>query len=115
MVNEEALNRMAELLKSGATMLEHHCPHCNSPLFKIHEEVLCTKCNKQVTIVREGEDLKVTSSVSVNRMEGILLTKIQETLNQISEEKEIHKQEKLSRILLNWLEALEKIKQIKNK
>ena len=110
---EEHLKRMADLLKSGATMLEDHCPECNSPLFRVKGEVWCSRCNKRVIKVKEGEELLVTTLSSLNDVERMVLTKIQETSKLIIEEKDIANLEKLSRLLLNWLEALEKATKIR--
>lgn len=110
---EEHLKRMTALLKSGATMLEDHCPECNSPLFRVKGEVWCPRCNKRVIKVKEGEELFVTTLSSLNDVERMVLTKIQETSKLIMEEKDVANLEKLSKLLLNWLEALEKATKIR--
>src|SRR5437660_12011462 len=48
----EDVKRMADLLKSGATMLSDVCPVCGTPLFKVTGEVFCAKCNKPVVYQR---------------------------------------------------------------
>ena len=40
----DQIKKMAELLRSGATMLQDACPVCNSPLFKVDGKTLCAKC-----------------------------------------------------------------------
>jgi UPF0148 protein len=42
----ESIKKMAELLRSGATMLRETCPVCNSPLFRSEDKVLCANCGK---------------------------------------------------------------------
>ncbi|MFH0749141.1 MAG: Sjogren's syndrome/scleroderma autoantigen 1 family protein [Candidatus Bathyarchaeota archaeon] len=105
---EEHLKQMADLLKSGARMLEDHCPECNSPLFLVKGTVWCPKCQKKVIIIKEGEEPPKTVLPSLNNVESIILTKIQETSKLIMEEKDIENLEKLSNLLLKWLDVLEK-------
>ncbi len=112
MSDEENVKRMADLLRSGATMLEYNCPVCGSPLFKIRGEVWCPKCNKRVIISSGGEETQVTMQPLLSETEKIILLKIQESSQQIAEEKDIAKLEKLSSLLAKWLEALERTRRI---
>lgn len=112
MSNEENVKRMADLLRSGATMLEYNCPVCSSPLFRIKGEVWCPKCNKRVIISREGEETQVTIQPLLNETEKIILLKIQESCQQIAEEKDIAKLERLSSLLAKWLDVLERTRRI---
>ena len=50
------VKKMAELLKSGATMLSETCPECGTPLFRKGRETFCAKCNKPVVIIQTSED-----------------------------------------------------------
>lgn len=112
MGDKEYLKRMADLLRSGATMLEDHCPECNAPLFKVREEVWCARCNRRVIKVKEGEEIPATASLSLNDVERTILVKIQETSKLIMEEKDVANLERLSNLLLKWLEVLEKAARI---
>ena len=112
MSREEYVRRMSDLLKSGATMLQNHCPECNSPLFRVKGEVWCPKCNKRVITVKEGEDQHIAMSSLVDDVEKTILFKIQESNKQIMEEKDLVNLEKLSNLLLKWLEALERTRRI---
>ncbi|UCH37229.1 MAG: hypothetical protein JSV76_05980 [Candidatus Bathyarchaeota archaeon] len=108
MSDDENIKRMADLLKSGATMLEHHCPVCSLPLFMINEEIWCPKCNKRVVIVNESEPSLPASTYSLNYLERVLLLKIQETSEYISNETDIEKLRQLSELVLTLLAALER-------
>jgi len=117
MSNEENVKRMGELLRSGATMLEYNCPVCGSPLFRIKGEVWCPNCNKRVIISREGEETQVpinqvTMQPLLSETEKIILLKIQEICQQIADEKDIGKLERLSGLLAKWLDALERMRRI---
>jgi UPF0148 protein len=107
-MSEEDLKRMADLLRSGATMLGEHCPVCNSPLFRVKGEVWCPKCNRRVIEAKEGKELPLVASQSLDNLKATILQKIQETTKKITEEKDIDKLERLSSLLINWLEALER-------
>ncbi|MGD2142812.1 MAG: Sjogren's syndrome/scleroderma autoantigen 1 family protein, partial [Candidatus Bathyarchaeota archaeon] len=45
----DSMKSMAELLRSGATMLSRSCPECDSPLFKLKSgDIVCAKCQRRV-------------------------------------------------------------------
>jgi UPF0148 protein len=112
MSDNENIKRMADLLKSGATMLENHCPVCSSPLFRINEEIWCPKCNKRVVIVDESDSSLPTPISALNHLEHVLLFKIQEISEHISNETDTKKLSQASELVLTWLEALERIYKI---
>jgi uncharacterized Zn finger protein (UPF0148 family) len=52
------IRRGAELLMQGATLTDLSCPVCASPLFRLKDGTLwCTKDEKKVVIVKEGEEM----------------------------------------------------------
>ena len=109
---EEHLKLMTDLLKSGSAILPDHCPECNSPLFRIKGEVQCPRCKRAIK-VKEDKKIPANTSSSLIDVERMILTKIQETSKLIMEEKNIVNLEKLSKLLLNWFEALEKATKIR--
>jgi uncharacterized Zn finger protein (UPF0148 family) len=103
MSSNNEVKRMADILRSGATMLFEQCPECNSPLFKIRDEVWCTRCDKKIIFVKEEEDItKATMSLILNDVEKTLLLKVQEC--EIQE---------IGNLLYLWLEALDRINRIR--
>jgi len=107
------LKRMADLLKSGATMLSDHCPECSSPLFKIHDEVWCPNCNKRVIIVKEGEPIPdLVGLTLLDDVKRIVLAKLQENTQQIKNERDPAKLQELGNLISTWLEVLERLKRI---
>ena len=111
--DKEPIKRMADLLKSGATMIFEHCPQCGSPLFKIRDEVWCPTCNKKVIIVKAGEEPPdLSSSTLLSDVERIVLSKIQGISQRIKDEDDVSRLETLGNLLSRWLEMLEKLRRI---
>jgi len=108
MSNEENVKRMADLLRAGATMLSYNCPVCSSPLFRIKGEVWCPNCNKRVIIASQGGQAQMTSQPLLAETEKIILQKIQETIQRIAQEQDQEKLERLSSLLSQWFDTLEK-------
>ena len=101
---------MANLLKSGATMLQDQCPECNSPLFRINGEIWCPRDNKR--IIRAGEESSIELSSTLADVERAILVKIQDSSRAIIEESDPINLERLSSQLVKWLEALERARRI---
>ena len=112
----EEVKLMAEWLRKGATMLPEHCPACNSPLFKLHDEVWCAKCNKRVVIIKKEEEApKLAGPMLLASAEEALLTKVQEITTKIKTEKDPERLQQLGNLLSTWLEALDKLKEIQKR
>ncbi len=105
---------MAELLKSGATMLSKSCPECGSPLFKVGNDIICAKCNKKVVIVKatEKED-KITEEAVLSNLEQTVLSKIKDVNNAINSENDKEKLILNSQALSIWLDILDKIRKLR--
>jgi uncharacterized Zn finger protein (UPF0148 family) len=114
MIDEkEQVKQMADLLMSGATMLFEHCPQCGAPLFKIHGEVWCQKCNKKVLIIKEEQEIPDYSHITLlNDLEKTILSKLQEVHLQIKAETDLPRLATLGNFLSTWLEILEKVRNI---
>ena len=110
----EHVKRMAELLKSGATMLSEQCPECSSPLFDVDGKLFCVKCNKPVVVVKSSEDEeKLRSEFVLSRLEHIILRRLNETNEVIGSEDDIERVNKLSNTVILWLEMLDRIRRLK--
>lgn len=106
---------MADLLRQGATLMEHSCPACSSPLFKLKSGNLwCANCQKRVIIVKEGESEPATDKTRVfSNLESTILGKIQEIEKKLAEETDPRKLKTLGAALLTFLENLERIRKIR--
>jgi len=111
----EELKRMAELLKSGATMLEEACPSCGSPLFKLPTgEIYCAKCNRRVVVVKSDEEIpSALTPMALSTLEETLTLNLRRLDGLVRTESNPENLEKLLRLVNAHLEALEKIKRIR--
>jgi len=111
MSGDEALKRMADLLRQGATLLDIECPVCHSPIFKLKSgEMYCATCQK---IVREEKEVtKTTQGVLMDSLNRTILKKLEELNSLIVAESD---QERLAALLKNlamWLDALERVRRL---
>lgn len=108
--DKDATRKMAELLKSGATMLAETCPveGCHYPLFRLRSgEVVCP-VHGRVFIARTEEEAReirtrVGLSMTLDRLEEAALTKINQLLEEDADPTEI----------IKWLEVLERTRRIR--
>jgi len=109
------VEKMAEILKSGASMLRDVCPQCYSPLFKLSSgEVYCAKCDRRVVIVKgEEEALRAVSPPALSSLEETILRKLVEAENQISAGKEPHELQSYVNLMLGYLDILLRIKKVR--
>lgn len=106
---EIALKNMSKYLLQGATMLQDSCPNCSVPLLKLKDKIFCGGCNKEVIFASEESVQEIenkltyeTESRSILRnAETILLGKLENIINQISNQQEDE--------LLKSLEIIEKL------
>ena len=111
----EVVERMADLLKSGATMLSDTCPQCQSPLFKVKNELLCVKCNRPVVVVKATEDeSNVVAAQALGKLEQTALMKINEINSSLKVENDPAKIEKLRLSLSDWLTVVERVRKLKS-
>jgi UPF0148 protein len=106
---------MADLLRQGATLTEHSCPACYSPLFKLMSgDLWCASCQKRVIIVREGEpEPEADKTPAFSSLESTILGKIQALEKQLVEETDAEKLRSLGATLSTLLENLERIRKMK--
>ena len=110
----EDVKRMADWLRSGATMLPNYCPECSSPLFKLQEKIWCPKCNRRVVIASESETvpLEVKFPLLLANVEETVMEKIRDLNEEIRTEKDAERLQRLGALLTTWLSALEHVKRV---
>lgn len=105
---------MADLLKSGATMLSDVCPECKSPLFKIRNELMCVKCNRPVVVVRAtADETSVVASQALGNVEQTALMKIDQINSALKAEQNSELVEKLRGSLSEWLTVVERVRKLR--
>ncbi len=108
------VKKMAELLKSGATMLSETCPECGTPLFRKGKETFCPKCNKPVIIIQSAEqETRLMANNVLEDSEQTLLSKIQEVNQAIKNETDPEKLVAYGNALSTWLGAIEKLRRLR--
>ena len=108
------MKQMAELLRSGATMLSHSCPECGSPLFRLKTgEIWCAKCQRRVVIVSEGEEIPAETGLKLESLEGALVKKLVTMGEWIEKENEPHKLKDIAEVIDILLVALEKLRKLR--
>ncbi len=116
--SDQDIKRMADRLREGATLTELACPVCASPLFRLSNGSLwCGHCQKKVVVVKEGEEPPSTSpsSVTMQKLEQTLVTKIDQIQAKIEHEENVDELQKLNSALSGLLENLERLRKSKRK
>jgi uncharacterized Zn finger protein (UPF0148 family) len=112
--DESHVKRMADHLRQGATLTELACPACASPLLRFrNQELWCATCQKKVIVVKEGEEAKLASNMTLDALEATLLAKIQEIQNRMQNEQDPDELQKLGTALTGLLNNLEKTRKAK--
>lgn len=110
-MSRESLKKMAELLKSGATMLSTVCPECRTPLYRLKSgEVICPNCNKRYYIVPEGvREEEVIVSAVLDNVERMAASKISSIISSYRDNPTVD----VARELILWLEVLDRVEKVK--
>ncbi len=105
------IRKMADLLRSGATMLAEHCPKCGLPLFRLRTgEIVCPVHGRVYVVRSESEAAKVTVQGVLEELEKTLIEKISSNIGELRHAD--FTDEDKPRALILWLEALERTERI---
>ena len=109
------IQKMAILLREGHTLLSDACPQCNSPLFKMKSgEIYCAACDKKVLIVKDDAEIDVILQNKIlDDTTKLLNMKIKKLNQQLDNENDFDDLHKMTKLLLNYLESLKKLKELK--
>jgi UPF0148 protein len=109
------VKRMADLLRSGATMLQETCPVCATPLFRLGKDTFCPKCNRPVTIVKSAEEeVRLASQQVLDNLDQAILEKIAELNAAIKNEHGLAPLRELGEAVKTYLSALEQIRKLRS-
>ena len=113
-MSEGGMKEMAELLKSGARMLDRSCPECGSPLFRLKSgEIWCANCQRRVVIVQEGEEAAVETGLQLEPVERALVSKIASLSALLEGEDDPTRLKETSEALDTMLTSLERLRRIR--
>jgi UPF0148 protein len=106
---------MVSVLKQGATLTEHICPACSSPIFRFKNgELWCAKCQKRAVLLKEDETVEsLTAQAKIGSLENTVLAKIEAVEKKIQEEEDVEELQKFNLLLTTLLENLQKIREMK--
>jgi UPF0148 protein len=108
------VKRMADLLRSGATMLQETCPVCATPLFRLGKDTFCPKCNRPVAIVKSAEEeVRLAGQQVLDNLDQAILEKIAELNAAIKNEHGLTPLRELGEAVRTYLSALEQIRKLK--
>ncbi len=116
MERKDNVSKMVDLLRSGAVMLSEVCPVCHTPLFRLRSgDIYCATCEKKVLIVKEGEEeeLKLLQLSVASELDRTIFQKLSELNDMIKREDDVDRLYELAKCLVAWLEALDKVKRLK--
>ncbi len=108
--------KMAQLIRTGATLTSYACPVCGTPLLRLKTgEYYCANCDKPVVIVRsDAEEKEVMIRYGLMDIRDMLYEKLMMINNELKETKDIDRINELVRSMVLILEAYDKITQIIN-
>ncbi|MCW3988981.1 MAG: hypothetical protein NWE88_02770 [Candidatus Bathyarchaeota archaeon] len=102
---------MADLLRSGATMLSRSCPECGTPLFQLKSgDIVCAKCQRRVVIVPEGEEATAEAGVRLESLETVIIEKLVKLGQTMSRESDPEALKSLSELMDSLLGNLERLR-----
>ncbi len=118
--DKEVVQKMARLLKSGATMLDKLCPMCGIPLFRLKSgEIICPKCGQKFIFVEtDEEELEVRGNLTIQDLEKSVLAKLdylRRKLDTSSSLEEISDVSDAIYRLLKIIEVSRNVRKIENK
>ena len=99
----------AELLRKGGTLVTEACSACGGVQVKYSGKIVCVNCGKEEEIKVEAKEAKPADVSVVNDLKNTVFAKINELLPLLKSESDIDKQSELAKLLIRYLEVLEKI------
>ncbi len=113
-MSEGGMKEMAELLRSGARMLDKSCPECGSPLFQLQSgEIWCANCQRRVVIVKEGEEAQVEAGLRMESVERALVEKIASMSAVLEKEEDPGKLKEAAEALDALMASLERLRRLR--
>ncbi len=113
-MSDGEMKQMAELLRSGATMLSYSCPECASPLFRLKTgEIWCANCERRVVIVPEGEEASVEAGAQLASLEKAIVDKLASMSGRLTQESDPENLKAVAEVINALLASLERLRKIR--
>lgn len=115
----------AEILRKGGVLVSEACSACKGVQVKYSGKIICVNCGREEAEVAEttkkvkiGTTEKVTSAAApggvITELRSTLTAKINELLPMLRQERDVGRQYELSKLLMSYLQALEKIPELES-
>ncbi|MDK2384826.1 MAG: Sjogren's syndrome/scleroderma autoantigen 1 family protein [Candidatus Korarchaeota archaeon] len=105
---DDAVRRMADLLRAGAAMLQERCPICGSPLFKLRSgEVVCPVHGRVYLVRSDEEAARITLKGVLEELEKAIVARLARLRRRV-EDGGVDE----AREIIAWLDALERIERV---
>lgn len=110
------VKKMAELLRTGATLTNYTCPACTTPLLKLKtSDHYCVNCEKSVVIVKsDEEEIEVSMRYNLAHVRDTIFNKILGLNKSLKQTQEVDGIQEITRSLLLLLEAYDRVSKIIN-
>jgi uncharacterized Zn finger protein (UPF0148 family) len=102
----DQIKKMADLLRSGATMLKDVCPVCNSPLFRVENKTVCAKCGYTPAVAQQVFAQPDNTVRVLNRLNLTVAKKLDELESEIAKATDLDRLSKLAELVLIFLRIL---------
>jgi UPF0148 protein len=108
------VKRMADLLRSGATMMAEACPDCKVPIFRlVGGEMTCPSCGRRVVFAKSAEAETLAAQTESSGLDALLQRKIKSIKERMEGTDDPKELESLSNSLSSLLDSLEKVRRRK--
>ena len=115
--DDKLVKEMAQLLKSGATMLDKTCPRCKVPLFKLKGgEIICPSCSQRYVIVSsDEEELKVYGNIIIQELEKVAINKLAEVSTNLRQARNLEEVHEMLPVILDLLKIVDYSRKVRER
>ncbi|MEM2207862.1 MAG: Sjogren's syndrome/scleroderma autoantigen 1 family protein [Sulfolobales archaeon] len=112
--DDTVIQKMTELLRSGAVMLDLACPICSAPLFRLRSgEIVCPTHGAVRVVKTDSEAIEVQSQAVLDKLEAVATSRISSITEALYRGGVEGDEEELLDQLERWLEVLERVRRLK--
>jgi UPF0148 protein len=106
-IDDVSVKKMAELLRSGATMLAEACPQCGSPLFKVQDDIYCAKCDRRIVYAKSDEEVETQAvKTLIPELRVTLIAKLKSLNDLVESETDVEKLTRVANLMVLLLQSL---------